>query len=311
MAAYIQRLLQRRRFDVIHAQNFYTASYVSGAEAAFKVHYKENIEGNILLRYSGAARNPLVKIAAWLEGLRTRRHELRLCRRFDQILTISPIDRDGLLALDPTLSIQHQKPGVDLPSYPFLEEENNPPSVLFTGTMSYYPNSIGAIAFLRDSWPQIRKRIPGMECWIVGANPPETIRRYDGCEGIHVTGRVPCIEEYLRKTQIFIVPLTVGGGIRLKILEAMASGRAIVSTPVGCEGLESRDGEHLRIAELPDAFAGAVVELALDARKRNALRANARALVETVYDWDRVIPPQRERYFSRFARESESESASV
>lgn len=311
MAAYIQRLLHRKSFDVIHAQNFYTAAYVSGSEPAWKVHYKENIEGNILLRYGAASRNPLVRAAAWFEGRRTRRHELHLCRRFDQILTISPIDRDHLLSCDPNLPVYHQRPGVDLSSYPFLEEPEGPPSVLFTGTMNYYPNAIGAGEFLRQAWPSIREQIPDMECWIVGGDPPDGIRAFDGRDGVHVTGRVPCVEDYLRRALIYIVPLTVGGGIRLKILEAMASGRAIVSTPVGCEGLDGLHGEHLQIAELPGAFAEAAIDLALDREKRNRLRHNARALAQGVYDWDKVIPLQVERYRLHSLRRTGSASESV
>ncbi len=308
MHSFIQRLLKRRSFDAIHAQNFYTASYVSGTESAFKVHYKENVEGNILLRYSRVSRNPLIKLATWMEGHRTRRHELHLCRRFDQILTISPIDRDVLLSLDSDLAIQHQRPGVDLPSYPFLDEPAGTPSILFTGTLSYYPNAVGIVEFLTHAWPLVRARIPDVEFWIVGASPPAEIRRFDGQDGIHVTGRVPRIDDYLRTCLIYIVPLTVGGGIRLKILEAMASGRAIVSTPIGCEGLDGQHQTHLLIADLPHAFADAIVDLVQDASKRNRLRNQARCLVESVYDWDRVVTRQRMQYHSRFALTKESES---
>ncbi len=300
MAQYIQRLLKRRRFDVIHAQNFYTAAYVNGSEPCFKVHYKENIEGNILQRYSEYSSNPLVKIAARLEGWRTRRYEIKLCRRFDQILTISPHDRDVLLHYNSALPAIHQRPGVDLKSYPFLDEPEGPPSILFTGTMSYYPNVTGMLAFLHSSWPIIRAALPQIECWIVGANPPQDILDYDGRDGIHVTGRVPSIDQYMKQTAIYIVPLTVGGGIRLKILEAMASGRAIVSTPVGCEGLDGLHDQHLLIADLSKDFAEAVIQLATDADQRSRLRLNAYELVKTVYDWDKVIPTQAALYRSRF-----------
>ena len=300
MAQYIQQLLQRQRFDVIHAQNFYTAAYINGSEPCFKVHYKENVEGNILLRYSEHSPNLLVKLAARLEGWRTKRYEINLCRRFDQILTISPDDREVLLHHDNTLPVSHQRPGVDLDAYPFLDEPDDPPSILFTGTMSYYPNVTGMLTFLRGSWPSIRAALPKIECWIVGANPPQEILDYDGRNGIHVTGRVPSIDQYMKQTTIYIVPLTVGGGIRLKILEAMASGRAIVSTPVGCEGLDGLHNQHLLIADLPKDFADAVIQLATDADKRNHLRHNAYELVRMVYDWDKVIPNQVELYRSRF-----------
>lgn len=296
MADYGQRLIAEREIEVIHCQNFYTTTYMRGDEPCLKVHYKENVEGNILLRYGRASRNPLVKAAAWLEGHRTRRFELAACRKFDRVLSISPLDRDALLTLDPALPVTHQRPGVDLGEYPLMPEPEGPPEAIFTGAMSYYPNADGVIAFLEQGWPRVRRALPDMRLWIVGADPPESIRAWHDREGVQVTGRVPSAQEYLERAAISLVPLRVGGGIRLKILEAMASGRAIVSTPVGCEGLDGVDGEHLRVAEMPDAFADAVIELARDRELRLRLRANARALIEREYDWDAVIRRQVEQY---------------
>jgi glycosyltransferase involved in cell wall biosynthesis len=210
MVRHIQELLQRESIEVIHAQNFYTASYVTGTESCLKVHYKENVEGNILQRYSRYSRNPLIKAAAFVEGVRTRRYELSLCRRFDQVLTISPLDRDVLLRMDQTLPIKHQSPGVDLSAYPYLDENNDVPSIVFTGTMSYYPNAIGVEKFIHTLWGQIRSSIPNAECWIVGDKPSQSIRDFDGKDGIHVTGRVPSVDSFLQKASVYIVPLTIG-----------------------------------------------------------------------------------------------------
>ncbi len=303
MALYIHRLIERKRFDAIHCQNFYTAAYCPTHGDFLKIHYKENVEGNILLRYSTFSRNPIIKIAAWLEGHRTRRYELDACKRFDHVLSISPIDRDTLTSLAPALSVTHQRPGVDLPSYPFLDEPEGPTSLLFTGSMSYYPNSTGVLDFLEASWPSVRERLPDCGCTIVGADPPDALRQWDGRDGVRVTGRVERVDTYLQDGLIYIVPLRIGGGIRLKILEAMASGRAIVSTPVGCEGLEGKHGEHLLIADDPIAFADAIVELIRDREKRTRISRNARELVETVYDWDKVIDRQAAMLQSLLRRE--------
>ncbi len=298
MAHYVKRLVQTKQIDVIHAQNFYTTPYVSSDEPCLKVHYKENIEGNVLLRYSGASPNPLVKFAAWLEGHRTRQFERAACRRFDLVLSISPIDRDLMAGYEPGLNIQYQPPGVELQAYPFLSEPGGPPSVLFTGTMSYYPNADGVRVFLTECWPQVRSQIPNAECWIVGAGPPGDIQRFDGNEGVHVTGRVDEISDYMKRAWVYMAPLRVGGGIRLKILESMASGRALVSTPVGCEGLELADGVHLIVRELGERFTDSIIDLLRDGQKRMHLQKSARALMESTYDWDVVIPKQVELYQS-------------
>lgn len=298
MGGYVRRMWARHRFDVIHAQNFYTTPYITGSEPCLKVHYKENIEGNLLLRLSQASSNPLVKCAAWLEGIRTRHFEARACRKFDQILTISPIDREHLLRLNPALPVQHQRPGVDLEIYPFLEEIPGPPRVVFTGTMSYYPNADGVRDFLRTSWPLIKFKVPEAECHIVGANPPRTIQRLHGKDDVYIPGRVADIAEYLEKATVYIVPLRIGGGIRLKILEAMATGRAMVSTSIGCEGLDVHHQEHLLVQNDPIRFADAVVQLLKDREQREYLRRNARTRVEDLYDWDQVIKHQWQQYCS-------------
>jgi len=296
MASYIQRLLRRRSFDVIHAQNFYTAAYVSGEEDCLKIHYKENIEGNLLMRLARYSANPLMKTCAYMEGWRTKRYERLACRKFDRVLAISPLDCAELKRMEPSLPVFHQRPGVDLADYPFLEEPEGAPELVFTGTMSYYPNAFGAQDFLRFAWPLIRQRIPRIQCSIVGSGPPESLRRFDGKDGVRVTGRVESVSDYLRRALIYIVPLQIGGGIRLKILEAMASGRAVVSTTVGCEGLDVKNGEHLFVAESWERFVDAISDAVEDRRKRTRLRENARALMEDVYDWDKVVNRQMEEY---------------
>ncbi len=298
MYKYIQHLLRHEMFDIIHAQNFYTAAYVNGNETAVKIHYKENVENLILKRYASRHSNLIVKWAARFEGERTRRYELYSCRKFDRILSISPIDRERLINMDSSLRVEHQSPGVDLTEYPYLDEPNGPPSVVFTGALSYYPNDRGVQSFLRHVWPIVREQHPDMQCWIVGGGPSEAVRQYHGQAGVHVTGRVESIQKYIQDALIYIVPLEIGGGIRLKILEAMASGRAIASTPIGCEGLAVIDGEHLRIAEMPEDFAAAILELAQQSELRQRLRRNARQLAAEHYDWDKVIHRQRERYRS-------------
>ena len=302
MKEYIHRLLQRKPFDIIHCQNFYTAAYINGNEPCLRIHYKENVEGNILLRYARSSNNPLIKIAASLEGLRTRAYETNACRKFDQVLSISPLDSDTLQALDTSLPILHQRPGVDLDEYQYLDEPAGPPTILFTGTMSYYPNIDGVQEYLLKVWPMIRQAVPNAECYIAGNNPPASIKNYDGKEGLHVTGRVPRVQDYLEKAWVYTVPLRIGGGIRLKILEAMAAGRAIVSTSVGCEGLDGQNDVHLLIEDDPGKFASAIIELLQNTGKRNTLRSNARQLVESVYDWDKVIRLQQEMYCSLLLR---------
>lgn len=296
MAEFVQNLIEQKQIGVIHAQNFYTTKYVNPHWQGLKIHYKENVEGNVLLRYAKASSNPLKKVGLWMEGHRTRRFEINACKKFDHVLSISPLDRDTLNSLYPPLNVTHQRPGVDLDEYPYKKEKVNDPVAVFTGTLSYYPNVDGVLYFLHHCWQQIRNRIPNARFVIVGSNPPDSILRYHNQDGITVTGRVPDIQPYIDDAQVYLVPLRVGGGIRLKILEAMASGCSIVSTPVGCEGLDGEHNKHLMTTDMPHDFTAAVIQLFQQHERRNGLRKNARQLVEDVYDWDKVVHNQIKQY---------------
>jgi glycosyltransferase involved in cell wall biosynthesis len=164
--------------------------------------------------------------------------------------------------------------------------------------MSYYPNADGVLWYLRDIWPRVKDQVNNAQCYLVGAHPSAAVQAYDGKQDVHITGRVPDVHDYLKKAWVYVVPLRIGGGIRLKILEAMASGRAIVSTAVGCEGLDVHPGRDLLQEDAPNAFADAVIALLQNHAKRDSIRKNARALAEAHYDWDRVIPSQQSLYCS-------------
>lgn len=166
MAGYIARLIERKNIEIVHAQNFYTTKYVNPKWELLKIHYKENVEGNILLHYARTSANPVKKLLFSLEGYRTRQFELNACRKFDQVFSISPLDCDVLNRLDSSLNVLHQRSGVDLQAYPFLDEAGDDPVVVFTGTLSYYPNADGVLYFLERCWGAIRDEFPNAQFWI-------------------------------------------------------------------------------------------------------------------------------------------------
>jgi glycosyltransferase involved in cell wall biosynthesis len=126
-----------------------------------------------------------------------------------------------------------------------------------------------------------------IEVWIVGRDPLPEVKRLNG-NGVNVTGQVKDVLPYYKRTTVCIVPLRAGGGTRLKILEAMALGRPVISTTIGCEGLDVEDGQHLLIADTPKKFAEKTVRLLTDRTLHHKIRTNARQLVETRYDWDSI-----------------------
>ena len=160
--------------------------------------------------------------------------------------------------------------------------------LVFTGSMDWLPNEDAMLFFCRDILPSIRAEEPEVTLSIVGRAPTPAVARLAQDSGITVTGRVDDVRPHISESAVYVVPLRIGGGTRLKIFEAMAMGKAVVSTAIGAEGLPVRDGEHLLFADEPVAFATAVVRVLRDADGRRRLESAARALVVEQYDWSAV-----------------------
>jgi glycosyltransferase involved in cell wall biosynthesis len=167
--------------------------------------------------------------------------------------------------------------------------------------MDWLPNEDAMLFFCRDILPIVRAEEPDVTLSIVGRAPTPAVRKLAADHGIVVTGRVDDVRPFMREAAVYVVPLRIGGGTRLKIFEAMAMGKAVVSTTVGAEGLPVTGGEHVMIADEPDTFARAIVRLVRDVDRRRALEATARALVVEKYDWS-VVAGELDEALVRFAR---------
>ena len=154
--------------------------------------------------------------------------------------------------------------------------------------MDWLPNEDAMEFFCREILPRVRAEEPAVTLSIVGRAPTPAVRALANERGIRVTGRVDDVRPYVREGAVYIVPLRIGGGTRLKIFEAMSMGKAVVSTTVGAEGLPVESGQHLAIADEPRAFTRQVVRLLRDVERRRALESAARALVVDRYDWSAV-----------------------
>jgi glycosyltransferase involved in cell wall biosynthesis len=176
-----------------------------------------------------------------------------------------------------------------------------PDSIVFTGLMTYWPNADGVGYFIRDILPTIRKSLPDATFTAVGWGLREELRPLLGNGVVH-TGWVADVRPYLAAASLAVVPLRTGSGTRLKILEALAMGKAVVSTSVGCEGLDVQDGKHLLIADDSKAFADSVVRLLRDPVEAAALGSRGRALVESLYGWDQSAAELERFHQSLFAR---------
>jgi glycosyltransferase involved in cell wall biosynthesis len=167
------------------------------------------------------------------------------------------------------------------------DKNDDAPVILFLGSMDWEANIDGVDYFVREIFPAVREAVPRARFRIVGRDPAARVRRL-ASDSVEVTGTVPSVVEHLREATVFAVPLRIGGGTRLKIFEAMAAGRAVVSTTVGAEGLDVTDGRDLVLADDARSFAEAVVKLLLDRERRREMEQAASKLAER-YDWSAVV----------------------
>jgi glycosyltransferase involved in cell wall biosynthesis len=250
--------------------------------------FAHNVEHAIWQRLVRVERRRWARALLALEWRKMRRWEARACRRADLTVAVSAVDGNRLAAIAPSARITAIPTGVDVAYFKPGTQAEDRSHVVFTGAMDWYPNEDGILHFIDAVLPLVRRRVPDAKVTVVGRNPTERMRAAATRAGVQVTGTVDDVRPYIARGAVYVVPLRVGGGTRLKIFEALAMAKAVVSTPIGAEGLPLVHGEHFLEADGASAFAAAVVGLLRDPARRKALGAAGRRLVETQYGWATV-----------------------
>ena len=246
--------------------------------------FQHNVESEIWRRHATAEANPVLRALYRVEFEKMLRYEQSAVGRFHHIAAVSGHDRKLMGAWVDPAKITVVPTGVDLEQYrPSLSGKEDARLVLFVGAMDWLPNVDAVEYFSREIWPSIHARVPVARFRIVGRNPVGRVRRLMS-NSIEVTGSVPSVVEHLAEAAVVVVPLRIGGGTRLKIYEAMAAGKAVVSTSIGAEGLDVHPGDDILLADHAEAFAGAVVNLLEDVDLRQGYERAATALAAK-YDW--------------------------
>jgi glycosyltransferase involved in cell wall biosynthesis len=268
--------------DVVLAELLWTAPLALFADARLRVLDAHNVETLIARRTAEETAGILARAAARLEARGMQRDEVRLVRRFEAVVVVSEADRRHLEALAPGIECSVIGNCVDTEVLTPLESGSHPaPVCLFVGSPNYPPNARAVESFSRDVFPRVRDRFPGARFVAVGADPPPSLLRLvRECPGVEIAGYVDDVVDVYREATIVVVPITVAGGTRTKILEAMALGRPVVSTTVGAEGLPVAPGEHVMIADEPGAFAAAIASLHERPEQSRQMVAAGRRLVE-------------------------------
>jgi sugar transferase (PEP-CTERM/EpsH1 system associated) len=241
---------------------------------------------------------------SFVQWIRLKRYEADVCRRADCVVAMSEADRDAILAIAPEVPVTIVPNGVDLDEYTGYDGPIQPFDLVFTGKMDFRPNVDAMLWFGREVWPLIHRYRPEARLAIVGQRPHSRLDPLREAPGITITGWVADVRPYIAGATVYIAPLRVGGGTRLKLLQAMAMEAAIVATSLGAEGFPVTHGRELLLADTPASFSQAVLAL-LDAPEQRAqLGAAARRFVETTYGWDTLVPKLEALYDSAPKRSS-------
>jgi sugar transferase (PEP-CTERM/EpsH1 system associated) len=288
----LHTLLASRRFDLVVCDFLFPAVNLPKRLPCAAVIFTHNVESEIWRRHAETKGGVVGNLLYRTQYKRMLRYEKETLARFDGVLAVSEADRDTFAILYPAAIRQpvHVVPtGVDTEYFrPEKRSAVGNPQLIFTGSMDWLPNEDAMQFFCRDILPSIRAEEPAVGLSIVGRAPTPAVKRLAADHGVQVTGRVDDVRPYMKEAAVYVVPLRIGGGTRLKIFEAMSMAKAVVSTTVGAEGLPVSGGEHLLLADEPKTFARAVVSLLRDADLRSRLETAARALVVDRYDWSAV-----------------------
>jgi polysaccharide biosynthesis protein PslH len=286
----IEGEINRNRYDVAVCDFLVPSVNFRPDGRVTSVLFQHNVESMIWRRHYETQTNKVKKAFFYSQWRKMRAYERAACRSFDAVIAVSEIDRDLMRDEFGVDEVYDVPTGVDTEYFrPSVESRKVQDNLVFTGSMDWLPNEDGIRFFTEQVMPRIKASAPCATLTVVGRNPhPSLIEMSKRDPSIIVTGRVDDVRPHMDSAAAYIVPLRIGGGTRLKIYEAMAMEKAIVSTTIGAEGLPVRDGVDLLLADSPEDFANAVVRVLSDQEFANGLGTRASALVRERFGWDRA-----------------------
>ena len=285
----VARRLGDRSLDVAVCDFLSASLNFPDASPAPVVLFQHNVETILWQRMAHTEKSALRKLAYNIEARKMSAYEHRALRRFQHVIAVSEQDRDAMLTLSSSAGcpITVVPTGVDTEQYQVVPSASgNPPLIVFTGSMDWEPNIDAMEYFCQEIWPLVLAEYPDARFQIVGRSPHPRVQRLASA-AVEVTGTVPSVIDHLRAATVVIVPLRVGGGTRLKIFEAMAMAKAMVSTSIGAEGLDVTHGRDLLLADDAQSFAAGILQFLRDPELRRRCEQNAAALAAR-YDWSQI-----------------------
>lgn len=293
MRQLVDRVASETRFDIAHADQLNMAQYAGRVKEARKILDAHNALWLLYKRLWQTMGDGPKKTLLGRDWQLIKKYEGRICREFDAVLAVSEEDKAALEeAIGRRSNIAVIPIAVDTDEAAYVNRLPEADHILHIGTMYWPPNIDGILWFIRDIYSRIRSQRPGVTFDVIGARPPqEIVETGKNGSGINVTGYVDDPAPYLQKAGAMVVPLRSGGGMRVKILNALSQGLPIVTTALGCEGIAVEPGKHVLIADTPEEFARATLRLLEDKALATELGRNGRRLIQSTYDYRAACRP--------------------
>ncbi len=285
----LEKEYSHQRYDLVICDFVQSALNFKNISGTPSILFQHNVESQISKRHFAQSEQMLSKIFWWLQWKKMVFFEKKSCQKFDAVIAVSEQDRDTFGALYQLDNLVTISTGVDIEHFSPRETFAESSGLVFVGSMDWLPNEDAVLYFVNDLLPILKKEVPNIHLTIVGRNPsPRLTKRLNCVPEVQLTGWVDDVRPYIAKAGIYIIPIRIGGGTRMKIYEAMAMGKAIISTSIGAEGLSVKDGENILLEDEPFEFCKKIIVLNKDRKMRARLGKNASVYVRKHCSWHHV-----------------------
>lgn len=287
MSTLVASWLSEQTYDAVFIDHWLMAQYLPKDFSGLSLLHQHNAEHVLWQRQASGEANPLLKLLLRLEGQRVRRYEATILPRFRWVFAVSEEDRQSLIALGAPaerVRLLPNLPQADLLDRPKLSFARSQPHLLYLGTLSWQPNQEAVERFLREVFPDLRRALPEARFILAGQGAPRRLLNLARCSPqVDIIGPVAEAEPLYQQARVFIEPIYSGGGTKVKVLNALARGLPVVTTPQGAQGIEVLPGEHLLIARDPPSTVEAISRLMTDRELWERLSDNGRRLMQERY----------------------------
>ena len=295
MAQALEKFVEEERIDVIHSHFLHMSQYVGHKRGAAFVHDAHNLEHVLWERMERTTSNPLKKAFIHTQYGKLLRKQQEVARASEKCVVLSDEDRAEYQRICPEADVTTVPNGADVEYWTPRDSTVEPSSILYFGNLSWPPQADAALYFYEKILPLIRRQVPNVKFYIVGQNPPDTLKAL-ASDRVIVTGFVPDMRDYIAQASVVVMPLRAGAGTKHRVFQALCMKKPIVCTAVAAEGIALTHGETALLVDDPETFASATVSLLQDAALRQRLGERGRQLVLDRYDW-RAIYERLEETF--------------